>query len=198
MGSWLGWDSFFFNNTQNNFASFHGWHLQLDKMWCWFLFFSFSWWPWRVWNPGFLRRVSVRENKGDKALGKHVIVLGWFWAATRGAWLREEEHEGSRSVEPCFLLGSGGRSQWYIGLDFQSPLSSVWDPGSWGGPSARTRTCRGLRSAAFLPAALPAACGSRWKWALSGPVCSWPASGEEWTAPGTSWWWGCLLIPLHT
>lgn len=138
-------------------------------------------------------RQSSRETRRSA-----ICCSGMVLGSNTGARLREEEQEASRSVEPCFLLGSGGHSRWYIGLDFQSswPLPGTQAAGE--GPPAWPRTCRGLRSAAFLPAALLAACGSRRKWALSGPVCSWPASGEEWTAPGTSWWWGCLLIPLHT
>lgn len=122
-----------------------------------------------------------------------LFIMWPFWAITLGIvsgkhCSKAKEWWGFVSSRVIEAMTEGAA------LDFHSPSLSL---GSGQLRKALPFTCRGLPSAAFLPSASPAACGSSQKWASSGPVCSWSASGEEWTAPGTSLWQGCLLIALH-
>ena len=78
------------------------------------------------------------------------------------------------------------------------PFLESWVRMSPEGPSDWPFTCRGQLSAAAPPAASPAAGGWGRRWASSDRACSWPASGEARTAPGTGSRQGCPSTPLHT
>lgn len=112
-------------------------------------------------------------------------------------WVREKELQGLPSVGPHFLQILDALP---TGADpgFHSPSLGIclWKTTLEHLP-ARPLTCRGLASAAAPQAASRASCSSWNKWASSGRACSWPASGGEWTALGTSRWQGFPLRSLH-